>query len=1106
MLFCSPHPKFLLWATDKHVVFFFFLFSQTSTAPPRRVQGSPELVPTTPGTSSLANSSMDGLVGTGSPFQSGRQPITPPPTPPRRHFYPRNLSHDYPPTPTPPSPSPSVSSSALSSTSRIHQTEWIYRRPKSSSPANNAFMSRHRSPSTSASCTPQLSRSPSISSRTHRDSATTNRSSKHRQHAAAIPRPSSPVLISSTSQLVDAPGLEPASRSPSISSNATGLRSAANASVSSLQLQSSIRVSPLKNRTCGPSYSPVPNFSGSGAGPPGIQRCPSNTSITTNNSTSTAIWSAIRAKSTSTPERNRILKSIPSQSQIAMDSSVKPMFAVPSPSSLPLSSRDLIPPRLPPKDRHTFSGGPLLSPSLSQRDKDRHTHRRDKFASAPPVPVPIVGAASTRSSPSSIRPGANSPSSVSPPNNVTGLSASTSPSSPSGASHSTIKMSPNGRSRSPRDRTTSLTSQCSITTATTTHTAATTGTTSSSSSSRLHPYTPTTPSPIPVPMAVSGICNFRSSSNSSTSTPPSYLHGLGGGEKKQFHQHRHQRQASTSSTISLNSGSTAAAVAARSQAYAQLTGVSAKRRRPSTSPGSDTSLHSHPYSRQIRPNLGGSNATGYGSGLGGGNNGSASTLMPLSLSSSAPYPLTLPPPPTPSHSSSLSSSYYGNSYASRSPRTPLTPHAPHHPLPKAKSILTRTSSMSTKNSGCGGTVKSVKFVEIPEIHYRSGFSEEDGNEYIYGYGRGSDTPSYDNEEDGDDEDLAVGAKGEGQEGMVLRDCMGIDVETIDMDIDTYLGNGLPEEKETKLTFKRKQGLGWNFLSRGRKQERDADKDKETRRCDDEKEPVLEQKKEKSSSGLGLKRLMGLTSRKAPPPPLTLSISSPLPIGLRSPSTSAKEDVNTSLASKKRSTSPVSPSRKPISGPYVLGSHLPSRSPPTHLPLPSPSSSLLHHPTIPTCSVPASSSNASLNGLNGSLSGRHHNLSSASISYGNTTHRAKYMHSSHRRNPSLTTATGLGMSTERPVGPNIAGTRPKGIIGADVLSLNAVPIPLKSAPSYESFRSAKSYGGRSIRSEVGSVKSSKSAGAGSMRSFRTWMSKVSANVGGSNAGFPVAVAE
>jgi hypothetical protein len=403
--------------------------------------------------------------------------------------------------------------------------------------------------------------------------------------------------------------------------------------------------------------------------------------------------------------------------------------------------------------------------------------------------------------------------------------------------------------------------------------------------------------------------------------------------------------------------------------------------------------------------------------------------------------------------------------------------------------------MSTKNSGCGGTVKSVKFVEIPEIHYRSGFSEEDGNDFTFG-----ETSSLDDEDcEDDDGTLAIGAKGEGQEGIVLRDCMGIDVEAIDMDIDTYLGNeSLEEEKESKLVFKRKQGLGWNFL-RGRKHERDTDQGKELKKTTSEKEPAstpaLEPKKEKekSNSALGFKKLMGLTSRKAPPPSLTLSIGPPIPLHFKPPPIPAQENADTNDTSKRRTS--VSPSRKPISGPYALGSHLPSRSP---LP-PSPSSSFIHRPPA----TPArSSSNTSLNRLHSSLSRRHHhNYSSTSVNYGDKSHW-----NAQGRSQSSTPYTGpiRTGSLEQPVGPNIAHTRPKGIMGQDVPGLDpARPIPLKNAPSYESFRSAKSYGGRSVRSEVGSVKSSKSAGAGSLRGFRTWVKKVSVHAGTS---IPVAVVE
>jgi hypothetical protein len=415
--------------------------------------------------------------------------------------------------------------------------------------------------------------------------------------------------------------------------------------------------------------------------------------------------------------------------------------------------------------------------------------------------------------------------------------------------------------------------------------------------------------------------------------------------------------------------------------------------------------------------------------------------------------------------------------------------------------------MSTKGSGCGsGTVKSVKFVEIPEVHYRSGCYEQDGNEYIYGYDNGGAGVSEDieDEEDEDEDNIpAVGAKGEGQEGLVLRECMGIDVEAIDMDIDTYLGSPPPsaaggEEKESKLSFKK---MGWGFLSRGA---RKAEKENRTE-VDESKDSIIppplepEQKKEEKTSGFGLRRLMGFTTRKAPPPPLSLSISSPLSLAPKSPTTitTQVEEVPDQIHDNRPGTSPPVSPRKPISGPYILGSHLPSRSPPAHSPIPSSSSSFLHQP-VSSRTIPTSPSNTSLNRLNHGLGGRHYGYEypqpSSTVSHGGTTRRSRSLRSTHRTNPSLTTVTNLGMNTERPVGPNIAGTRPKGfVVGADVLSLDAVPAALKNAPSYESFRSAKSYGGRSVRSEVGSMKSAKSIGAGSMHSFKAWMNRVAVAV-------------
>jgi len=84
----------------------------------------------------------------------------------------------------------------------------------------------------------------------------------------------------------------------------------------------------------------------------------------------------------------------------------------------------------------------------------------------------------------------------------------------------------------------------------------------------------------------------------------------------------------------------------------------------------------------------------------------------------------------------------------------------------------------------------------------------------------------------------------------------------------------------------------------------------------------------------------------------------------------------------------------------------------------------------------------------------------------------------------------GMNTERPVGPNVVGRpRPKGIVmGADASqSVNAL---IKNASSYESFRSARSCGGRS--DDVDSIKS---VGAGSMHTFRAWMNKIGTGGGG-----------
>lgn len=442
--------------------------------------------------------------------------------------------------------------------------------------------------------------------------------------------------------------------------------------------------------------------------------------------------------------------------------------------------------------------------------------------------------------------------------------------------------------------------------------------------------------------------------------------------------------------------------------------------------------------------------------------------------------------------------------------------APLHPLQKTKSILTRTSSMSTKGSACGGATKCVKFVEIPEVHYRSGCYDEDyeGNDYSYGY-RSTDGNNDPEAYEDDDESVGVGARGEGQEGMVLRECMGIDVEAIDMDIDTYLGTSpRKEDKEPKLTFRRRQGKGFsvgNLLSRGNKKEKEAD---EERIREKEQIQLTNEGKEKEKTiGSGLKRLMNLTTRKAPPPALTLSISSPVPLGSKSP-TSTDVDVFGTVTNKRlgQSSPPVSPTRRPaISGPYVLGSYLPhhsstsSRSTATHSPLPSPSPSLTQHPIPNQPPLLLSSSNTSLNKFNsGTRRHPYHHRPSQDVFFNGSPYSKLPPVRGHRTNPSTTTAAGIGLNTERPVGPNIAGTRPKGIIGSDILSLDAGPIQIRSAPSYESFRSAKSYGERSLRSvDVGSVKSS---GGASIRNFKAWMSRMGTGTGVGLPGISLAVAE
>ena len=1159
-------------------------------------------------------------------FQQGRQPITPPPTPPRRHLYPpRYLSHD--PSLAPPSPSPSISSSTLSSTRSNRQTEWIYRRPKalnSSSGSNismgTSLLSRHRSASinagqrqsATASCSPQqVSRSPSschtataatCHNLTSTSSSPANSSSKS-QPPTAKPRPSSPVFISSTIQFVDV-GTPPASpsgleRNPSICSNLTsrshggvyGFASLAtspmsNSTHSNLQLQSLIRVSPLKNRHHGGggggNNSPMTDSGSSlmtgnqvaerrhsptttGATLPSTQS-PSATSSMINRRAGKSMWSAPHSglgatiSPSLTPvlptghfENDRILKSIPSQTQISVDSSITPTFVVPSstaslPLFVPLSNSvyhlknakhasEKLSLRTPTGIRHSLS-----ATSTSRTSPSSHPQRewRDKFASSPSLPISFVGANKHQGDASPTVPHLGmkmSPlllSSSSPPPPLAAENRRRRRRSSSSSSNNT-----NQNPSKSRDRISSFTSQTSIATATTARTSMTNrtlsscSTTSSLVNSQCTPITPVpqdpsdlTSKPIPVP----GAHYFRrSSSNSTGYTPASYhLHGHGREKKfllNQSYQRRYQRQGSTTSSVSFDgvgeSGNNAAA-SARSQAYAQLTGnataagmglglgtiananvdAGSRSRRPSTSPGSGfgPSTNSSPCGQR------------HGSGQGRPASGST-TCGTITTMLSPSSPPTYQPHSRLAHSSLISLSHYGNpSSITRTPsRVTSPPYVPSHhfsSLPKTRSILTRASSLSTKASACGSTVKSVKFVEIPEIYYRSGYYEHDGIDFIYGCDTGN-TDAKEEEDRGDegqDDIPAVGARGEGQEGMVLRECSGMDIEAIDMDIDTYLGTQkhfAEESKETKYGLKK---MGWGFLSRGR---RLIEKESRREQEDGMKASIVplppfsdqeqrREEKEKTTPGFGLRRLMGLTTRKAPPPPLSLSISSSAPLSPESPNALIRleEDKIQPKNNKKPSTSPSVSPRKPISGPYVLGSHLPSRSPSsTHSSMPSPSSPL--HQPIPSRSILASSSSTSLNKMHGRpWCGHSPNSpipSSASVCQGHH-HRSRSLRSTHAPNASIVTTIfshlDSGMNTERPVGPNVAGRmRPKGIVmGADAFqSVNSL---IKNASSYESFRSAKSCGGRSD-----DVDSMKSVGAGSMRTFRAWMNKIGTGGGG-----------
>ena len=1175
-------------------------------------------------------------------FQQGRQPITPPPTPPRRHLYPpRYLSHD--PSLAPPSPSPSISSSTLSSTRSNRQTEWIYRRPKvlkSSSGSNisigTSLLSRHRSASinagqrqsATASCSPQqVSCSPSschtaTAATCHNLTSTLSspaKSSSKFQPTTAKPRPSSPVFISSTIQFVDV-GTPPASpsgleRNPSICSNLTsrshggvyGFASLAtspmsNSSVSNLQLQSLIRVSPLKNRHYGGGgggggnnspmtdsgsslmtgnqvverrHSPTTTGATLLGTPRVLEQSPSTTSIMMNRRAGKSMWSAPHSGlgaaispsltpvfATRHPENDRILKSIPSQTQISIDSSITPMFVVPSSAASPSL---FVPPsnsvyhlknakyaseklslRMPTRIRHSLSATSTsrTSPS-SHPQRDKGIEWRDKFASSPSLPISFMGVNTHQGDASPTVPHLGmkmSPlllSSSSPPPRLAAENRRRRRRSSSSSSNNT-----NQNPSKSRDRISSFTSQTSIATATTARTSMTNrtlsscSTTSSLVNSQCTPITPApqdpsdfTSKPIPVPRA-----HYfrRSSSNSTGYTPASYhLHGHGREKKfllNQSYQRRHQRQGSTNSSVSFDgvgeSGNNAAA-SARSQAYAQLTGnataagmglglgtiananvdVGSRPRRPSTSPGSglSPSMNSSPCGQR------------HGSGgpvIGSTTCGTSTTML------SPSSPPTYQPHSRLAHSSLISLSHYGNpSSITRTPsRVTSPPYVPSHhfsSLPKTRSILTRASSLSTKASACGGTVKSVKFVEIPEIYYRSGYYEHDGKDFIYGCDTGNTDAKeeQDRADEGQDDIPAVGARGEGQEGMVLRECSGMDIEAIDMDIDTYLGTHkhfAEESKETKYGLKK---MGWGFLSRGRKL---IEKESRREQEDGMKASIVplppfsdqeqrREEKEKTTPGFGLRRLMGLTTRKAPPPPLSLSITSSAPLSPESPNALIQLEEDNKIQpknNKKLDTSPSVSPRKPISGPYVLGSHLPSRSPSsTHSPMPSPSSPL--HQPIPSRSILASSSSTSLNKIHGRPWCGHSSnspiLSSTSVYQGHH-HRSRSLRSTHAPNASIVTTVfsqlDNGMNTERPVGPNVAGrTRPKGIVmGADAFqSVNSL---IKNASSYESFQSAKSCGGRS------DVDSMKSVGAGSMRTFRAWMNKI--GTGGGGGGECVAV--
>ena len=119
--------------------------------------------------------------------------------------------------------------------------------------------------------------------------------------------------------------------------------------------------------------------------------------------------------------------------------------------------------------------------------------------------------------------------------------------------------------------------------------------------------------------------------------------------------------------------------------------------------------------------------------------------LPMLKAKAAELP-TLPPKAMHIRAPSIASTISTSSTSSR-PQTPTSPqkHQPHHRSSKytspnpSKSILARTASISTKNSASttGTGNKSVKFVDMPTIHYASaGYWDIDS---IYLDGVGSDS-------------------------------------------------------------------------------------------------------------------------------------------------------------------------------------------------------------------------------------------------------------------------------------------------------------------------------------------------------------------------------